>query len=277
MNAILPFVRSRARITDFALLRPTTLDEVTAALQGPGKVKVMAGGVDLIDQLKGGLDVDTVVHVGRVAALRQIGVADGVLTIGAGCRHTDIARSPLMLEAMPGLAALCGVLGNVRVRAKGTVGGNLLSRNPAYDLAPALHALGASLNVVGTSGARSLPVAGLDSIGSDELLVSVDVPALQGRFLVSRDMRPYLSIYLVARRDPASRTLGVRAGFACVAPAPLMSVHTRLPAELDAAGIAAELVAALPPLSSDTIVSSAWRRRALEVSCARLLEGLTHD
>jgi carbon-monoxide dehydrogenase medium subunit len=280
MNTVLPFVRSRTRIGDFRLLRPTVVEEVVQALHdaATGGVELMAGGVDFIDRLKAGAEVDTVVHLGRVSALQQIAMVEGRrLSIGAACRHADIAASPKVLAFAPALAALCGVLGNVRIRAKGTIGGNLLSRHPGYELAPALHALGASLHVVGRAGRRTLPVSELDGIGPDELLTSIDLPSAQGRFLMSREMRPYLSVYLVTHRDARSGQLALRAGFACVAQAPLMSVHTHLPAELGARGIAAELVAALPPLAGDTIVSSAWRRRALEVACTRLLEGAGHD
>jgi carbon-monoxide dehydrogenase medium subunit len=73
---------------------------------------------------------------------------------------------------------------NIRVRACGTLGGNLCFAEPHSDPATLLTALGAKAHVQGKAGARTLAMDKLitgayeTSLGSDELLVGVEVPVL---------------------------------------------------------------------------------------------------
>ena len=66
-------LRSRKHIPPFDLVRPASVEEACRALATPGRSVVMAGGLDLIDRLKGGEPVDRIIadYAGRQALDRE--------------------------------------------------------------------------------------------------------------------------------------------------------------------------------------------------------------
>src|ERR1043165_4939280 len=159
--------RSRKLIPPFRLLRPRSAAEA-AALQGeaPGGIAFMAGGIDLVNRLKfgaaPGTQIDTVVHLGGVPGLGDIVEhADGI-TIGALVTHQQLEDSALLRARLPALAQTWDGVANIRVRLKGTVGGNLMARDPLYDFPLAVLAAGARLRFVDPDGGvRVVPAAEL--------------------------------------------------------------------------------------------------------------------
>lgn len=117
-----------------------------------------------------------------IAALRRIERADGVLRIGAGVTHWTLERDPLVARAIPALARLERSVANVRVRAVGTLGGNLAFAEPHADPPALLIALGARVVLQGSAGTRTLPLAEFitgmyqTALGPDEVLVAIEVP-----------------------------------------------------------------------------------------------------
>jgi carbon-monoxide dehydrogenase medium subunit len=73
---------------------------------------------------------------------------------------------------------------NVRVRASGTLGGNLCFAEPHSDPATLLTALGAKVYVQGQSGSKTVAIEKLitgayeTSLANDELLAAVEIPTL---------------------------------------------------------------------------------------------------
>jgi len=153
------------------------------AEHGPS-VKVLAGGTDLLVDLKSAADgPDVVLDLSRAADLKGIAVTEHGLRIGALVTHAEIMRSPLVRELAPVLADAAHTIGAVQTRNLGTLGGNLVTCVPSMDSGPALMALDASVTIAGPSGARDLPLARFfvgprkTALSPDELLVAVLVPA----------------------------------------------------------------------------------------------------
>ncbi|HEU5431812.1 MAG TPA: FAD binding domain-containing protein, partial [Thermomicrobiales bacterium] len=94
-----------------------------------------------------------------------------------------IERSPLVREHLPALAALEANVANVRVRAAGTIGGNLCFAEPHSDPATLLVALDARFTLVSVDGAREIAAGdfftGLLETARrpDELLADIQIPA----------------------------------------------------------------------------------------------------
>jgi CO/xanthine dehydrogenase FAD-binding subunit len=85
------------------------------------KVKVLAGGTDLLADLKfasASHAPAVVVDISRAAELRRIAVTDRGLSIGALVTHTEIMRSPVIRETFPALGSVSG--GNSRARRAST-------------------------------------------------------------------------------------------------------------------------------------------------------------
>ena len=126
-------LHSRKHILPFSLLRPTTKAEACAAMQGGGRAAFMAGGLDLIDRMKGGEAFDRVIFLGAITPLHGIRRIDGRIIIGALATHADVQASDVLAHAVPDLTALWREIANPRVSYAGTLGGNLMSDMHHYD------------------------------------------------------------------------------------------------------------------------------------------------
>jgi carbon-monoxide dehydrogenase medium subunit len=135
INAPLAVHRSRKLIPEFRLHRPLSAAEAVAmkAAAGPGAV-YMAGGIDVVNRMKSGLPVTDVIHLGRVAGLDAIQETEDGLRLGALVTHDRPATSPLVRARLPALAQTWPDVANIRIRCKGTIGGNIMAGEPAYEL-----------------------------------------------------------------------------------------------------------------------------------------------
>lgn len=152
------------------------------AEHGPS-VKVLAGGTDLLVELKSASHVPRmVVDISRAADLKGIAVTDQGLRIGALVTHTEIMRSPLIREMFPALADAAHTIGAVQTRNLGTLGGNLVTCVPSMDSGPTLVALDALVVIAGAFGRRQLPLTSFFAgprkplLKPDELLVEIIIP-----------------------------------------------------------------------------------------------------
>lgn len=173
-------------LAPFELHRVESVAEATAALDELGdEAVVYAGGTELLLLMKLGFAAyGHLVDIKPIAELSGIAVEDGVLRIGAGVRHRDIERSPLVAAGWPALAAMERWVANIRVRSVGTLGGNLAFADPHSDPATFLLASDASVVLGRGEARRSLPMGAFivgpyaTALEPGELLVRVDVPAV---------------------------------------------------------------------------------------------------
>lgn len=152
------------------------------AEHGPS-VKVLAGGTDLLVELKSAPHIPRiVVDISRAADLKGIALTDQGLRIGALVTHTEIMCSPLIRDLVPALADAAHSIGAVQTRNLGTLGGNLVTCVPSMDSGPTLAVLDALVTVAGPGGRRQLPLTGFFSgprkalLKAEELLVEIIIP-----------------------------------------------------------------------------------------------------
>ncbi|WP_372884741.1 xanthine dehydrogenase family protein subunit M [Shimia sp.] len=121
---------------NFDFERPSTIAEAVAALAGED-AQALGGGQTLIPTLKQRLAAPSkLVSLAGIAEMKGVTIADGVLTMGGGATHAEVAA-----EACPPLAALAGNIGDPAVRNRGTIGGSLANNDPAADYPAAMLAL----------------------------------------------------------------------------------------------------------------------------------------
>lgn len=165
----------------FRLCRPRDLDEAIDAI-GDEKLPY-CGGTELLLAMRAGLHrPETLVDLKPLTELAGVRLDGGTVVIGAIERHMDLALHPLVRKHLPMLAAVEGAVGNARVRAQGSIGGNLCFAEPKSDVATALVAYGADVTLAGPDGRRTVAVgefvAGpyFADKESDELLVDIRIP-----------------------------------------------------------------------------------------------------
>lgn len=171
-------------LTDFALHRPDSLDGVLALRAEHGDdAALYAGGTELLLAMKMGvLDYEHLIDVKRVPELRGIERREGVLRIGAATTHRAIEHDAGVREAIPALARLEANVANVRVRAAGTLAGNLAFAEPHADPPALLVALGARVVLAGTAGRRTVSVEDFiagpyeTELAGDEVMEAIEVP-----------------------------------------------------------------------------------------------------
>ena len=131
---------------DFDYAHAQSVTDATARLAATDGAKILAGGMTLLPTIKLRLAKPAaLVDLGRLAELKGISVAAGVVTIKAMTRHADVLRSPDVAKAIPALVTLAGGIGDVQVRHRGTIGGSVANNDPAADYPSACLGLGATI------------------------------------------------------------------------------------------------------------------------------------
>ena len=221
----------------FELAVPGSVDECLQILakRGPD-TKVVAGGTDLLPQLKNGvLKPGWVVDLSAVAELRTISDApDGGLRIGASVTARELELDARVRSRFPALAESAAMVGSVQVRNLATLGGNLCNAAPSADMAPPLLALDAEAIIAGPSGQRRVPMASFflgvrrTVLAPGELLLEIVVPAQgaqSGGNYLRHTPRRELDIAVVGVASQVTLTGGkctaARIALAAVAPVPL--------------------------------------------------------
>lgn len=258
-------------LPSFAIQRPSTL---AAAVQMIGEDSVPYwGGTELLLAMKMGLlRPQTLVDLKRVGGLDGIHRDGSELVIGAGVTHDQLARDQLVGHLAPLLSQVEATVGNARVRAQGTIGGNLCFAEPRSDVATALIALDASVGLLGPEGARRLSVqdfvlgAYWTDRAAEELLVDIRIPlpAAAGAYEKYQIIeRPTVAVAAV--RLPSGRC---RVVVGAAAEVPYVA-EADSPEGIDPSAIAAEL----EPVA-DLTGSERYKRHVTEVFLSRALFSL---
>ncbi len=275
----------------FDLALPENVDECLAILseRGPG-AKLLAGGTDLLPQLKNALlRPACVVDLSGVGELRAVQDADGGLRIGAAVTARALELDPRVRSRYPSLAESAALVGSVQVRNLATLGGNLCNAAPSADMAPPLLALGAEAVIAGPGGRRRIPIGSFFQnvrqtvLAPGELLVELVIPATgprSGGSYLRHTPRRELDIAVVGVASQITLSNGTcaraRVALAAVAPTPLRAVAAEqalegqaiTPALIErAAGLAQD---AARPIS-DQRGSAEFRRHLVRVLTRRTL------
>lgn len=139
---------------------PTHVDQLDALLDKYPDATLLAGGTDVgLWVTKKHLDLDTIIHVGRVAELHGIDDEDAELVIGAAVTHSEALAT--IGRYFPDFGELLRRFGSTLIRNSSTVGGNVANGSPIGDSMPAMIALGARVVLRSARGQREIPLEDL--------------------------------------------------------------------------------------------------------------------
>lgn len=252
----------------------------------------LAGGTDLIAQMRERRRTVSVIvdlkHIPALVAIEKL--SDGGWRLGAALdigrlgSHAQLARehSPLLDAAR--------LIGSVQVQNRASLGGNLCNAAPSADAVPLLIALGATAILVGTEGARTLPIEavpagpGRTTLAPGELLASIELPPATGRsaacylrFTPRREMDIAIAgagVALTLATD--GRVSAARIVLASVAPSPLRAQEAEallvgaMPTRAVLAAAGEKAAREARPIS-DTRGSADYRRELVSVLTRRAL------
>jgi len=155
-------INSHLLVHRFGYVRPTSLREATAALRERPDAAILAGGTNLLVDLKlERVQPANVIDVTFVPELHGVEERSDGLWIGALTSIYALATSERLWKEYTALAEAAAAFGSTQVMMRGTLGGNVCNGSPASDTVPALVAFGADAFLVGPEGERMVPVGDL--------------------------------------------------------------------------------------------------------------------
>jgi CO/xanthine dehydrogenase FAD-binding subunit len=179
-------------LQDFVYERPQTMAEAVALLRA-GDARVLAGGTDLIVQMREGRrSVGCLVDIKRIGELTGISMLpEGGVAIGAAATAATVSRCSPIAANYPAVAQSARLIGGVQVQNRASLGGNICNAAPSADAVPALLCHAAEARIAGPAGTRQLPLEqlfvgpGKTTIERSELLVSIVLPPPPARSAVA--------------------------------------------------------------------------------------------
>ncbi len=276
----------------FDYLAPTNLGEALEMLRDRPEAKPLAGGTDVLIQLKDGrISMDALVSLKRIPELQTL-QHNGKLTIGSAVTTGQIAADKQIQESYTALALGTALIGSVQIRNMATVGGNICNASPSADSVPPLLALGAEIVLANAQGERTVPLnefylgPGETVMQPGELLKEIVVPKPpkgSGSYYLRHTPRAWMDIATVGvaayiSLDKVGKIAKSRIALGAVAPTPIRAVKAesllqgQSPVEdsLEEAGMVASQEAS--PIS-DVRASAEYRKHLVSVLTQRALHG----
>jgi len=169
----------------FDYLAPRSLAEVYEAVGNGRRSLFLAGGTDVIVQLREGRrNCDQLIDLKHINELTTYRFGpDGSLEIGAATPLAVLYEDPEVRRRFPALVDAITIIGGIAIQSRASIGGNLCNASPAADSPPALMTLGATLVIGSKAGTRELPVEqfiigpGQNALQPGEILQTIRVPA----------------------------------------------------------------------------------------------------
>jgi carbon-monoxide dehydrogenase medium subunit len=164
---------------------PGTVDEAVAAMvAAKGAGRILAGGTDLLVQMRAGVaKPGAIVDVKKIAEMTSIAETAGGFRIGAAVSGAVIGEHPTLGKAWPGVVEAINLIGSKQIQGRASPGGNLCNASPAADSVPALAAAAATVIIHGPRGRREAAVEtihagpGRTTLEPGEIVVGFTLPA----------------------------------------------------------------------------------------------------
>lgn len=169
----------------FEYLEPASLEEAITLLEHyDGRAKVIAGGTDLVVQMrKGEIKPQYIINIARLPGLDYISFSDKEgLKLGALTTIRALEDSQELQQSYPAIPLMASQMATPGVRSMATLGGNLGNAAPSADTAPILIGLSAQAKIVGPEGERTVQLEnfytgpGSTCLGKGELLREIQMP-----------------------------------------------------------------------------------------------------
>jgi carbon-monoxide dehydrogenase medium subunit len=163
---------------------PASVDEAVKILAAaPGLAKPLAGGTDLLVQLRSGrLRPEMIVDTKRIPELIGIREESDRFVVGASTPGAVIFEHAALKRAWPGIVEGVDLIGSEQIQGRASLAGNLCNASPAADSVPAVIAAGATCVIAGPNGRREAPVEaivigpGRTSLTKGEFVVEFHIP-----------------------------------------------------------------------------------------------------
>ena len=165
-------------------MAPTSIDEAVKALAASaGLAKVLAGGTDLLVQLRSGrVKPELIVDTKRIPGMIGIREEGDFFVIGAATPGVMLSSNEKLEHAWPGIVEGADLIGSTQVQGRCSLAGNLCNASPAADSVPAVITARATVVIAGPNGTREVPAEavpvgpGRTSLAKGEFITAFKIP-----------------------------------------------------------------------------------------------------
>jgi xanthine dehydrogenase FAD-binding subunit len=142
------------------IMEPETMIEALKMLDSNPKLKIIAGGTDVLIRLHhGDMEEVELLSIRNIKSLKDITLLeDGTISIGSMTSFSDVFRSDIINKYIPVLAEAGVSMGGPQIRNMATIGGNICNGAVSADSAPTLFALNAVLKLESLNNTRIVPI-----------------------------------------------------------------------------------------------------------------------
>ena len=134
-----------------------TLEDVLCCLTKYENCKIIAGGTDLIIQMREKkISPGALIDISSIQELKEIKEDGSFIEIGAAVTFADIVENPVFDGKLYGFKKACKLVGSPQIRNMGTIGGNIINGSPAADSVPPLLCLNSTLMFRSLKGIREV-------------------------------------------------------------------------------------------------------------------------
>jgi carbon-monoxide dehydrogenase medium subunit len=166
-------------------LAPITIDEaVNAHSAAKGSARFLAGGTDLLVQIKSGIKKpNLVIDIKKIVELNSIKeISENEFKVGSAVSGANLNRNKKFADLWPGVLEAFRLIGSEQIQGRASLGGNLCNGSPAGDSVPALVAAKCTVTITGPNGSKDIAIEkfhtgpGKTILENGEMLVSINFP-----------------------------------------------------------------------------------------------------
>lgn len=166
-----------AILHEFEYFKPTSVEETLNLLSGRNNTAILAGGTDLVVNIKEGTATPgAVIDIKGIKELGKIEFKDNRLLIGALVTFSELIESDVVNDKFPLIMETSKTVGSMGIRNRATMVGNVCSAVPSMDSGPLLAVYDADILVRSLDGERRISV-------SDWFLGPRETPIKEGEFV----------------------------------------------------------------------------------------------
>ena len=115
------------RLPKFRYVEPESIKEVSTILLDEPGAKILAGGTDILPNMKHRVELPSVVvNIKKIPELNFIQQDDGGIRIGTLTPLKKVYESPIIAENLSALASAASSVGSYHHQTMGTIGGEYM-------------------------------------------------------------------------------------------------------------------------------------------------------
>ena len=194
--------KNAPRVSNISMITPKTLKKALALKNE--EYKIIAGGTDVIVELRKRNHHEKLLNISQLNELRKIKKLNDEIIIGSAASVTSIITNKSIIKYFPVLVEACSQIGSKQIRNRATFGGNIVNAAPCADSVPPLILYNAKIILQSKDSTREISINDFiiknyqTEIKPDEILTAIVIPLPKKKY--------FHSYYQLGRRNAVNIT-----------------------------------------------------------------------